>query len=527
MSISLSEIEWGPLDAAALDESFLNKFVKFPKQNDYESSSTSIIPGAKGSGKTALCEWIKVSSKDKYSSIVSLRFDDMDFGAIFANLSELSSVSGVDNFTIISHYWEYVIIVECAKAYFAGKQGKIIKGEESTVYNYLLKNGLVEHGPAFTMLALISKCWSILDEITGKRQSDYKQIAILPSNLTPQIINEISKFPNFDPEFIRANKAFASTILSKKYNILVLLDNFDRLRVTEANQKNYQVIFEGLVQAVYNLSISRDYKGHVGIKCLIPHDRFISLEMRDFDKISSNSVELCWDYLSLKEFVLKRIKQHKCIPTTATFEEAWENLMPACIFNRFNGIEEYSFDFILRHSLYTPRHLQTIMRYIGGATYSKNISESVIHRTLIESTRQIAQFLFAEYRIDFPYLPEFIRNFRGKNNILTYSELKKTVHIGLEKCGFTNENTIDLVNLLYRMNFIGVLQLSDISLYASTGDRYIPPKTKDGIIYMWDFYYSSPTAKISQRVDDDSIFAIHPIFYSFAEISVDPKYIVG
>ena len=93
--ISLSSIEWGPIDADKKDPKFVEKWIEPDNIRSLLDEKVWLITGEKGSGKTAICRAIKEKHGERLFSISEVNFDKVGFNAIYMNLVELATTTSV------------------------------------------------------------------------------------------------------------------------------------------------------------------------------------------------------------------------------------------------------------------------------------------------------------------------------------------------------------------------------------------------------------------------------------------------
>lgn len=526
--IKLSEIEWGPIDAADPDEDFLEKFIEPQEIKSLIGEDICLIPGEKGSGKTALCKALELRYRQRFSGLSTIRFDDLEFSPVVKGLSELSSLTSIDRFTFIANYWQYVLIVNAMKEYFSRKSMNLSVAE-TRIKSYLLKHHLVESGPLSIMLFLCTQCWVIMSSLTDPKKLRDPGLEIMPSNLEPQVIEELKKYPIFDLEFSEAQKDFADILRKKKERVLITLDGLDRLN-TKSDDKlkeNLQIIFDGLGQSVYDLSISNRFKNLIQIKCMIPYDRFIRLNIRDLDKLMAKTQGIRWSYESLQSFLARRIARHPKYRHLTSFKHLWSELFPETLRNKFYEINEDTFEYILRHTMYRPRHLQVHLLKLARRYPDSNMDKTMIAKSIRESCKELAETYIKEYEVDHPNLEAFLKKLRKVPNVMPYRDFRKIVKNMLRL--FDVKMDVDKkVDTLYQMSFFGVivfLQADDDRIERVY--RYTPPRKTGVPPYRVDFHYTESKVSVTSELREDDLIAIHPIFFDYCQQKPHDSYIVG
>ncbi len=526
--INLSEIEWGPVDAAEHDDHFLEKYIEPEEISSLLNPNICIIPGEKGSGKTAFCKGLYLKHKDSFHYYVEIKLDRIEFSAIVKSLSELASLTDTDSLLYLCNYWRYVFIIKAIDKYF--KENKFnLSIDETKIKNYLLKKGLCERGVTGIMLVLIDKCWSLMSDFTDPNKSRDSKYEIMPSNLEPQILEKVKDYPIFDPEFIDISNRFSTLLKKNNCRIAITLDGLDRIntKAEDKKKKSLQIIFDALIQAVYDLTISKEFKGVLLIKCLLPYDRYISLNLRDIDKISYKTKEIRWSYYSLQNFLSIRIKRHNKCKHLNKFTELWNQIMPDEVHNKFYEINEDSYGYILRHTMYRPRHLQIHLDALSKRYPDSIIDKTMIAKSIRESSKQLAKHYVKEYLVDHPHMDSFLRKLKGEYNVIKFNKFRQIIEeiIKLFNPKLEVENKIDT---LYKMSFFGVVEfIGEAHGKIDKEFRYMPPRRHGVKPYKIDFHYLSPKDEITKELDSDDLIAIHPIFFDYCKLEPHPNYIVG
>lgn len=526
--IVLSEIEWGPIDAAEKDDDFADKFIEPDEIKVLASEDLCIIPGEKGSGKTAFCKGLEVNHGSDYTGFVKIKLDRIEFSAIVKSLSHLASLTESDSFTYVCNYWQYVLIIKSIDDYFK-RYTRNMTLAETRIKNYLIKHGLAESGVTTIMLTLIDKCWGIATDLTNPNKRLKSKFEIMPSNLEPQIIEQIKDFPIFDPEFVEISSEFSDLLAKKKQKILITLDGLDRLNTKseDKNKRTLQVIFDGLAQAVYDVSISEMFKGKIVVKCLFPYDRYLSLPLRDLDKIADKTMELRWHYESLKTFLVQRASRHPKMIKSKDFKLVWKEIMPEKVENKYYKVDEQTYDYILRHTMYRPRHIQIHLKELSKKYSGKTIDPSMISKSISDSSKQLAKNYIREYEIDHPHMNAFLRKLKGMTNILSYSDFRLIIEDLVEL--YSPEIDVDTkIDLLYKMSFFGIFEKCDRDdANIEKTNSYKPPRKAGILPYRFSFQYIDPIDEITNELESDDLIAIHPIFFDYCKLTPHPDFIVG
>lgn len=520
------KVEWGPIDAAKPDPGFRDKFVETDLIKPALSNDYPIVSGGKGSGKTAIQKWM-IMEKKRYQLKALISFNNIEFSAVSKNLSELASATDVQSLTIISHYWQYVIYVEAMKIWATRLQEtQILSLDGTIVLSFLRDNGLVEMGPFQMFLKLITTSWEFVNKLTHGQDAKFPT---LPSSLTSQVITQVTNYPFFDQRFVAVRSSFLKQISLQKIKILIVLDEFDDVRAKSgASRDQMQLLFDGLAQAVYNLTIDEKFAASIHIKALIPQDRFAAIAVRDLDKIQYSHWPLRWDAETLREFIVARVRhQHKNMPKN--FQRIWSDVLPEHekIKNEVYNTPEGSFEYILRHTMYRPRHLQIHLDGIKRKLVAAELSEELIRRSVRDSCRDLAEHFILENEIDHPNLKGFLNMLKGLPNIMTFGELKDVVKSALDFYD-VNISVTEKMNQLYEIGFWGFLQvIDDHKANDLPKTRVIPPMLYNEKRYVFDFHYLNRLENIATALDNTTLVCTHPIFFDYCDQKPHPTLLVA
>jgi len=377
----ISRVEFGPDDAGAFDKFFIDKYVEENNFKILSDNLFSIITGEKGSGKTALVKGINIFHKSKYTHIVNINFGDLSFSAIADRILKIHETSNIDALYLMVNYWKYSFVTEAMKVIIDNKKLHLLP-IESDMYNYLVNNDHMNEHLSTRLLNLSDKIVKILEFVTKPKKNNDNNGLL--GGITTADLEKIKNFPLKTDKFPALSSEFAEYLSNKQITILITLDGLDILRVEKREDfKKLQLIFEGLIAATYHISTSEKYSTSILLKSLIPYDIYLSLNPRDLDKYDEKSSKIRWDYYSLQEFLRKRITFSIDFKREVTFENAWHEIMPKKLSNTHVDLEENSFDYLLRHTLYRPRQLQVHMQTLSQEYRDINISSDMINDAIV------------------------------------------------------------------------------------------------------------------------------------------------
>lgn len=519
--IPLSNVDWGPEDAINPDKLFSKKWIETPSAKACLMPDIWLISGEKGVGKTAIRKAIHDIYGDDYFVISIVDFNDITFRVIYQNLLELSNTTHLSKTRMLSHYWQYSMMLEIIKE--CAQKGK----DEYQAHLDIVPKSNISLGISERLIKLLEDAWNIIDDFTGQRRSDnrdYPQVNLIASgNLSADLISQLNKFP-LDSDFIELREKFFRSIENNQHKVILILDGFDKLRNDGVSSDAIKLIFGSLVDAVLSIRYYSNLPKNLEIKAFIPHDRYVSLSLRDSDKVDGMHVGIQWNRLTLQEFLRRRLELTPKL-MAGTFSTLWRQVMPEKVHNSHYKLDEDTFDYIVRHTMLRPRHLQIHLSHLAKENIDLIVDPSSIPKSIADSSRKIARFYINEYQVDHPNLDKFIKSLRGKDNIIEFKELRNIVKSALDR--FSNNKNVavdEKIDALYSIGFFGVVNF--INQGQAHGDAYCPP-TRESRRHYVEFFYQNPHTSISSSLEDDSPVAFHPIFLDYANLRPHPSLIVG
>ncbi len=161
---------------------------------------------------------------------------------------------------------------------------------------------------------------------------------------------------------------------------------------------------------------------------------------------------------ALKQFLARRISLHTRSADVQPFEALWSSILPETVTNPFYQIEENCYDYILRHTMYRPRHLQIHLEKLASSYHGRLIESSMIARSVRESNVKIANFYLKEYALDHPNLDKLIiSQFKNQENVILYRNFRQIIEKALKHYGVTDITVDEKVDVLYTIGFFGVI----------------------------------------------------------------------
>ena len=475
-------------------------------------------------GKSAIRRAIVEIYGKSYLATPVVDFDNVAFKALYENLLHFANTTKLSKTTTLSNFWQCSILIELVKSCASE-----CPNEYDEIQN-ILDISDSEITLSERLLQFMEKMWNKIDDYTrypgpGLKKSNYDKANLVASNgLTSKFISELRCYP-LDNRFNEVIRRFFNKLSRNNHRVILILDGFDKLRNDGAPSDAINLLFESLVDAILSIRSYRDLPEGFEIKAFIPHDRYLEISLRDSDKVDTMHSAIRWYRDDLQGFLKKRLELTPKIQF-GSFYFLWRQVMPEYVYNAVYKIEEDSFDYLVRHSMMRPRQLQVHLEHLSNSYRDQIIDPKVVSKSISESCKQITQYYINEFSIDHPNLGRFIGSLHGKDNIFEYKTLVKITRDALRLYGndYSLEEVWKKVDVLYAMGLFGVVHYVESG--QVTGDIYCPPSKESRRHYV-DFFYKNPHPNISTMLVDDSLIAIHPIFYDYVSLRPHSTMIVG
>jgi hypothetical protein len=484
-----------------------------------------VVTGEKGSGKTGLR--IKLESLVRLGHlgkafVSTIDFKSGDFETFEAMLNALSNSTDIDPQRLLRSYWEFLIVVEAARdlASVEPQFKRLLQGVQTGEYTgEFLRSDQDSTIPPPTlghyMRKLIEWACTIFE---GRSES--KSHA--------QSVTDVLSFPLQSNDYRALYRLLCDYLDKTESKIWVLLDGFDVFYVGTTSSEHIRNVFDSLLDAVLTFATSAESRQVLLIKALIPHDRMVSSKLRDRDKLRSRQLRIRWDPEKLQEFARARINE-SLNTSYRDFSTAWRQIMPQTLTNRTYRVEEPTFEYILRHTMWRPRHLQAHLQSLAAKMEESERApvERLIEVAVRESCERLASDFITEYLIDHPQLEFFLSRLRRRANIMRFSEFTNIVKDWLREVDQKKTITIsETLRVFFKIGIFGAIETTDQT--QTTADAHPLPRRAGVERYRCLFFYKmvEPLPGFPQLADNDEV-AIHPMFFDYCQMRPDPTRLVG
>lgn len=483
------------------------------KYNSIFENDVFIISGRKGSGKSTITDFREYfASADEH--VLIIRPDEQD--DLYDRLREIAEDLPYDQFDLrqsLAKVFEFVAYLKSMKYIINGEKNRLLTGNLMIVYDYLEKNSLIDG-------SIVKRGLDVAAKVT----KDFKY--------ANRLFTLLENIPG--PTFRKARQAFHDHIVNNKIFIRVFIDDIDGYGF-EYNSRT-KALAEGMIVAAMKTSTFCKKNG-IGFRIIAapPTELFDNSTFWNRDKITAKCVFIRWHNIQkLHDLVNKRIsaelgfrkRKKKTIHDifSTDLKYSWERVFKNYVQNRI-GSSENTFEYVARHTFYTPRNIlstcQRILEYLEDMNYNLDTVQSVsdadwneaVQESCEEKSNSMSDHIIKIFSNLVDGISDLLSKFEGRPNIWTKGALK----------GFLYEEGRDLLAdrqtgkklssdeslmVLYQMGFIGYAFRCQT---APTGCRY------------YDLFFSYLRWTLRKRWE---IAVISPVFYDNLRIHPLEKIVV-
>lgn len=484
----------GPVSAEQ-DERFEDHFVASIDLTRLLRPQSDLVYGSKGVGKTALRRALTELHRGRFYTTKTVNLDRLSFVQVHSALEDLGKASSTEVPALARNMWQNVLALysleavgECLPAHHPLKTRieKLFRNLEDT-----------DADPSSRLVGYIDRLLIRFGEI-GLEKGAATALAVPRKS-----VSLLSEFPSDSRVKVLLDEVRNLVVPSEKV-VLICLDGFDSIVDRTAHART--AIFAGLIAAIFKSIQDPELSRVFAYKAFLPQELTGSAHVMlwDADKYLSNAHYLRWSEDDFGAFLRKRL-----IPYAKTrsshFLDVWHDFMPDKIRNDQHRIEEPSFNYLLRHTLYRPRqillHVQEILDLWDQRSEKFRVDPSFIPSVVGSMNQQIAQTVVNQLELDHPGLNAFMRSWRGHPNTATVGEFQERIR---RIFGITdNYDALDFFDTLFNFGIFGIAERRDLTL-GSQQARFRFDYVGDGI-----------TPGVHFSVDDKDVVAFSPMFHEF------------
>lgn len=445
------------------------------------TSKQSIIVGNKGSGKTACFYQVRnyLKKNNPKNLICEIKPSDYKLERFLGSLKRLEKGDGLIGH-VLENVWKTIIyssIIDTLYKEIEARPKYIeLKTEEKQLVEFVIKHAELINSPFEQKL---EKAFNWLSDVS-----------LDVDNFSQKI----------HKEFLSEAKIIMEPILYKKNKIVILLDNLDKAWEINSNLDLQAQLFFNLL-GIHRRLHSDFNINNVSVLVFMRRNIFeyILENSRESDKLNAEAIELVWND---KEVLLRVLEERFKIASSTwgkEIEDPWDT------FFKWDNSKIHIKDWLYNSVLPRPRDLISFVQIAIEMAISHNHSE-IQEDDLQNALKRYSGFaldqIIAEYKVEAPWIVDFLNSFIGEYYIFTFKDLiKKIQDYSDEK--LSQEKIIDRIITLVSISFMGV-QLNELHT-----------------IYAYDIQESRKLRSVirNKTLNKKTLFIIHPVFYKHLNIN--------
>tara|TARA_R110001599_G_scaffold3619_2_gene19958 strand:- start:1998 stop:3524 length:1527 start_codon:yes stop_codon:yes gene_type:complete len=478
------------------DPKFKQHFIEVQDLLSILDDDSDIVFGLKGSGKSALCRALHELKKDEFLATKIINLDDLSFTQIHQALVSLQATTHKELIKLSSMTWRNVLLIYSIEAYVdtLDKNDSLRTEVDSLLSRKSYKN----HKSNSRVLSFIQNLISRIAELGFDSSED----SVL--SLNKMQLDELDK--PFDGELVSTFEVILDKLAGEPKKVLICLDGFDS--IIDHSEESRKAIFSGLVDAIYKNAKDNSINHNFVYKAFLPRELTDGVRNSHFDsdKFIFNRHYLGWTSNEFKKLISKRIKPY-CKAKNNDFDSLWDEHMPKKIKNSVHGVEENTFEYILRHTLYRPRHLLIHLQYIFDEWDKNNhqykVDPSSIPKIVSRTNKKLAELISGELEYAIPGITQFLHSWNSISCTVTFEMFVKRMNrlFGLTDLSETRE----LFDKLFNIGILGYFKKAEFT-----------NKSNDKMSCVFA-YSNGDLGKrlIYNSLESDDIIALSPIFQEY------------
>jgi hypothetical protein len=408
----------GDLDAGN-DRRFAEHFIESPDLNRILNTESDIVYGTKGVGKTALRRALSEINKSMYFGTTTIDLDQISFAQVHASLSKLHATSQTELSTLARNLWRSVLLMyalECVAARLPSSASLSID-----VHEELHREGFAQTTHSNErLLSQIERVFQKLAEAGLESQ-------VSPLGLNSKQRSVIHDFTSRSSIVDLLRKCAVEVRASRK-PVLVCLDGFDS--IVDHTPESRKAIFAGLIDAVHKLAKDQALADVFCFKVFLPQELADDAQalVWDSDKFLERTHHLQWGKPEFQTLLLRRMRPHSK-SKSREFADVWREFMPDSVRNDIHRLDEDSFDYILRHTLYRPRqvlyHVQKIVDRWDERSATFRVDPTFIPPAVAATNYELAEAVVYQLEVKYPGLKGFVQSCSGACNTMTVAQFEE------------------------------------------------------------------------------------------------------
>ncbi len=487
-----SSIDLGAMEAQ-LDKNFESHFIKIKNLENIIDDDSDIIFGLKGSGKTTLCRALTELNTDQFLSTQTINLDNLSFSQIHSALRSLEATTKKELIKLASLTWKNVLLLYSVETF-----AKTLSNDNALKQEIMnmIKNQQYSNDKSNSrILTFIQNLISKINNLGNLDEEDS------PLGLTKKQYEEVDK--NFSDDLFELIVKVTELLQSRDKKIMVCLDGFDS--IIDHSEESRQAIFAGLVDAVYKCSKDELLNPFFCFKVFLPLELTEGVKSAHFDadKYIFNRHFLSWTKNEFKELITKRLGPYSKTHNK-TFQNVWEEHFPSKIYNATHKTEEDTFDYILRHTLYRPRHLLIHLQFIFNKwNKPSKVDPSYIPKIVGKTNSSLAALIAAELEYSIPGVTQLLHSWNSISCTTTFGSFRNRLQRMFNISSIEKESKV--FDQLYNIGIIGYFKQDQLSNKPKN-------KMEANFSYTKEHQYDR---LVYNTIDPGDIIALSPIFQEY------------
>ena len=503
--------------SAEEDKEFRNHFVETKYLKRLASNDSDLVYGTKGVGKTALRRALTELNDQYYFNSTTIDLESISFEAVYDKLSALNSTVKHEMHTLAKATWKNTLL-NYALLSLADKLPKDNQLKNKIV-SVLKEDGFVISGGHSASENSNYRLLNIIEII-------FQKIVSLPLTqnnylvgVTAEQQNVVNKFPLNDKLSALLDEA-VNVVKQNSKSILVCIDGFDS--IVKHTPESREAIFAGLIAAIYDYRLNATLSEVFCFKAFLPHELTIEACKINWegDKHLNNIHFLSWEENDFKSFIGKRFSPFSK-KKSSKFNDVWTEFMPEKIMNLVHNVEENTFDYIIRHTLYRPRqvlnHIYNIIKlWDEHNSTSEKIHPSFIPSAIAKNNKVMATKVAEQLSIIYPNVINFLKSWQGSSCIIEVTKFREKINrYFFAEAGVINNTETDKI----------FDELFDLGLFGISSDKPINSFSKK-IEFRFSFVGDNIDSSIHDSISSEDLIAFSPMFREYCGCQSAPQGII-
>jgi hypothetical protein len=484
----------GDLDAAT-DQDFQSHFVESDDLKRILTKKSDVIYGSKGVGKTALCRALAEINKGSFYATKIVDLQQISFRAVHNALSKLKDTTQTEVPTLARKTWRNVLAKYCLEAVAAELPSS------DPLRNQI---GVLLENEGFSGSSSNSRLMGQIERfLIGIAEAGLEETAPTPLGLSGKQREVVNTFPSSAD--VQAALIEASRIVEESGQyVLICLDGFDS--IVDHTPESRRAIFAGLIDAIQKSSQDPLLARAFCFKAFLPQELADDAHdiLWDSDKHIFNTHYLRWAESDFQSFLKKRLLVYSRSKSNQ-FIDVWHEYMPDKVRNDIHNLEEQSFSYILRHTLYRPRqvlaHLQMVLDKWDETSDSFRVDPSFIPQVIASNNYTMAKQVAFQLEKRHPGLSTFLQSWSGRPMTVSVGEFQDRM---LRLLSYLTPQDINSVfDDFFNFGIFGI------------ASKVSPIKGADQTCFRFGYVGDRFARNINTSVDENDLLALSPMFREY------------